>query len=404
MQLVAAYRWAAMWPELTATVQQAVDVADRMGDPVRAAQAAISTTQGALWQSAPHGAVHEGIVSALRRSLEALPAEDSRLRCRCMLSLANELYYAVSFAERRALVAEALAMAERIGDPALLVDANQIAFVSLWSAVTAEERLGYAERALALCRETGAQQPAGVSATLRAVALSELGRPREMWAAYAEARAECERLRLPYGLLVLDTLVIAWEAMAGRFDRCEELMASVVELSRQVSLKHSEDAVAGAAITVGRWRGRAGDYVPMLQQMEGGTFEITATVISFLWAAGREEEAAAYAAANPVRLEHDDWFSALAWCNAAEAALYLGAPDLAAGAYARLAPLAGHCGSAGSGNACGPVDAYLALAAAAVGETTLATRHADAAERLCAEWDIPLCAQWLRTQRERYRF
>ena len=59
---------------------------------------------------------------------------------------------------------------------------------------------------------------------------------------------------------------------------------------------------------------------------------------------------------------------------------------------------------AGSGNASGPVDAFLAMAAASTGERQVATRHADDAERLCEEWDIPLAARWLRGQRERYGF
>ena len=52
----------------------------------------------------------------------------------------------------------------------------------------------------------------------------------------------------------------------------------------------------------------------------------------------------------------------------------------------------------------GPVDAFLAHAAAAVGERDLAARHADDALRLMEEWQIPLAAQWLRDQRERYGF
>ena len=114
LRLIDAYRWSAMWPELTATVEQAVDVAEEIGDPELVAAAAISTTQGALWQSAPHGEVHEGVVRALRSSLDRLPAEDGALRCRVLLGLANELYYGASFEERRALVDEGLAMARRL--------------------------------------------------------------------------------------------------------------------------------------------------------------------------------------------------------------------------------------------------------------------------------------------------
>jgi hypothetical protein len=59
---------------------------------------------------------------------------------------------------------------------------------------------------------------------------------------------------------------------------------------------------------------------------------------------------------------------------------------------------------AGAAVALGPVDGYLALAAAAAGEPAVAARHARDAEVLCARWEIPLVASWLQTQRESYGF
>ena len=94
----------------------------------------------------------------------------------------------------------------------------------------------------------------------------------------------------------------------------------------------------------------------------------------------------------------------LNWGCAAEAALGLGDRAVGAEVYAVLAPYAGRTICAGSGNSMGPVDAALAHAAAAVGDLELATRHADEAQRLMEEWQIPLAAQWLRDQRDRYGF
>ena len=106
-----------------------------------------------------------------------------------------------------------------------------------------------------------------------------------------------------------------------------------------------------------------------------------------------------------VDLSLDDWFSMLNWSCAAEAALGLGDRDLAAAAYRLLAPYAGRCTSAGSGNATGPVDAFLAHAAAAVGDLELAAPARRPGSRADAEeWQIPLVAQWLRDQRDRYGF
>lgn len=405
LHLVDAYRWSAMWPELTATVEQAVAIAESIGDAELVARAAISTTQGALWQSAAHGQVHEAIVAALRRCLDELPTEDGVLRCRSMLSLANELYYGASFEERRALVDEALAMARRIGDEALLLDACQIGYVALWRTSTAPERLRLADEAMELAERTANERAYVVGACLRAVVLGELGRVAEMWDAVDLARRQAERLRIHYGMLVLDSLVLPWAAMAGRWEQCDELMESIRQLAGQVSLEQSEDAVAGAAISLSLWRGGSAESATMLRAMEGGPFPITATVVVFLWRAGRDDDARAYYAAQPrIDLTADDWFSMLAWCNAAEAALYVGDSDLGAAVYERLAPYAGRACSAGSGNASGPVDAFLALAAAATGERGLAARHADAALATCEEWAIPLAASWLRRQRDRFDF
>jgi hypothetical protein len=82
----------------------------------------------------------------------------------------------------------------------------------------------------------------------------------------------------------------------------------------------------------------------------------------------------------------------------------MGDREVAAQTYAKLAPIAGQNCSAGSGNAMGPADAFLALSAAAVGERELAARHADSALELMAAWRIPLAAEWLADQRERYGF
>jgi hypothetical protein len=404
LRLIDAYRWSAMWPELTATVELAVEVAEEIGDPELVATAAISTTQGALWQSAPHGEIHEGVVRALRASLERLPAEDGALRCRVLLGLANELYYGASFEERRALVDEGLAMARRLKDEDLLLDACQIAFVSLWSPGTAAERLDLVEEAVELAARTGNERATVVAGTLRAVAFGELGRPREMWAAVEVARAEAERQRMLYGLMVLDSLVLPWHAMAGRFDECEALIASIQRLDAQISLEQSEDATAGAMISLSIWQGKSAETAELMTALEGGALPISATVVAYLWRGGQEERAREYYATHPFDLDTDDWFSLLAWCNAAESALYMRDADLGARTYARIAPYAGMSCVAGSGNASGPVDAFLAMAAAAAGEATVATRHADDAERLCEEWDVPLAGRWTRDQRERFGF
>jgi hypothetical protein len=404
MHLVDAYRWAALWPELVATVEEAVRVAEEdLEDPELTARAAIATSQGALWQSAPPGEVHEQVVGALRRSLQRLSERDSALRCRVILALANELVHGAPLGERRDLVSEALAMARRLGDDTLMLDACQLAFSSLWWAGTAPERLGLADESLALARRTGQERAAVVSACLRAVVLGELGRPAEMFAAGEIARQEADRLRILYGLLVVDNLILPWLAMAGRFEECEAALERIAAVEAQISLD-SDSAVAGSYVALGMWRPDDGRGAEILRSMEGGPVPVTASVVAALWRNGRTDEARAHRAAHEIRLDGPSIYAPYNWAMAAEAALHLEEPDLGHAVHPLLLPLAGMSCSVGSGLAVGPYDVYLALAAAAAGEKKRATAHADDAERLCEAWAIPLVGQWLRDQREQYGF
>ncbi|MCW2765837.1 MAG: transcriptional activator domain [Nocardioides sp.] len=404
MALIEAYRWAALLPALVAAVEEAIDVGKSLRDPVAVARAAIATTQGVLWRSAPPGSVNEKVVAALRGSLDRLPTEDSELRCHAMLALANELYEAVGYEERRALVEEGLAMARRLGDQALQLDACQMAYVGLWVPATAAERLDHATEAMELARATGNERGFVVSATLRAVALSELGRPHEMKEAAALARGEAARLRIAFGEMVLDGLELPWLAMAGRFDECERLLARIAGVERRIAHSNADETLAGSLLALRLWQGRSLEMVPVLEEFNATPYPFAASVAIFLWRAGQHDRARAYVAEHEVVLEHQIEISLLAWCHSAELSLYLADAELAAGAYARLAPYAGRSCCAGSALAGGPVDAYLAMAAAATGERGLATRHADDALALAGDWDIALFAKWFSDVRADHSF
>ena len=179
-----------------------------------------------------------------------------------------------------------------------------------------------------------------------------------MWQSWAHAMAEAERLHLPYGQLVLESLALPWLAMAGDFDAAEAALVRIIALDNRMSLEHSGDATAGALIGLRMWQGRGDEVTPVLTQMEGGPMPVTAIIIVMLLRSGRAEEAAAHYAAHPINVSADDWFSTLNWGMAAEVALVMDDHPLAADVYARLAPYAGHICAAGSSNAAGPVDAF----------------------------------------------
>jgi DNA-binding SARP family transcriptional activator len=405
MDLADAQRWSGDWEGLVGTAEAAIAVADELADVELLGHAATLTSVGALWQSGPHGTVNETVVEALRRALAGLPPADGGLRCRVMLGLALEIYYGSTFEERMALVEGGLAMARRIDDDGLLLDACQLAYVAIWRPSTAGFRRDLVTEGMELAHRLGNERAYVVTTTLRAVVAGELGLVGEMWEHAVVARDWAQRLRLPYGLIVLDSLELPWLAMAGDFDECVRRMDDIVRLDQEMTLSQTEDATAGALLSLRLWQGRSLEVAPVLERFaEHSVLPVTSTMLVFWLRAGEADRARQYAATHTVRVDDDDWFSMLNWCAAAEASLGLDDHAMASAAYDRLAPFSGHSCCAGSGNAMGPVDAFLAHAAAAVGEVELAGRHADRALELCEQWQIPLAAQWLRDQRDRHAF
>ncbi|WP_454778249.1 BTAD domain-containing putative transcriptional regulator [Georgenia muralis] len=404
LDLVDAYRWAGSWEGLVATAERAVAVAEEIGDVELLVRAASAPTVGALWQSAPEGQVHAGMVATLRRALERVGPGDGAVRCRALLSLANELYHGAGVAERRALLEDAIAMARRLGEDVLLLDACEVACATLQAPATVHERLAWSQEAARIAGRIGYERTYLVALCLRAGVEGELGMVGPMRATITEARLLATRLRVPFGLIVLANLEVPWLAMAGRFDEAQEWVAGLEELDRVTGIHQSGEALAGAMAALRLWQGRSAESVPALMAMDSGPQPLATTVAVFLLRAGLVDEARAYLAAHPTGLDDESFVALLGWCMAGEAALGLGDAALAAAAYERAVPYAGLSCSAGSANASGPVDAYLALAAAAAGDLAAAGRHADRAATLCREWEIPLAGRWLAAQRERYGF
>jgi DNA-binding SARP family transcriptional activator len=393
------------WINLRQVVHRGIAVADRLGDPIALARVAVMTSIDALWQSAYHGEVDEVIVDALRRALDGLPATDNELRCRTMMALAGELYYGVSAQERDALAEESVAMARRIGDPALLMSTCQNAFVVTWRPGTVEQRVELAAEALTIAEELRDARMLVYARTLRAVVASETGDVATYTACVTAARETAEEQRNLYALVVLDSLEIPWCAMRGQFERAGDLLEHMQALGERMGLSQQTDAVRGALLSIMVWQEQ---YEPVLEVLqEAGADEalpLDTSVLSMLTRLGRLEEARAIRAEEEIDLGGETWFSLLPWAMAADAALPLDDAELGATAYRLLAPHAGRMACAGSGVTLGPVDMYLAMAAAATGEHELAARHADAALKLCDAWQVPLVSDWFTRQRDRYAF
>ncbi|WP_370619682.1 BTAD domain-containing putative transcriptional regulator [Mumia qirimensis] len=410
LALADAARWAARWDELTDAVEEAIGVADALGDTALLARAAVATTRGALWQTRSFGETSDTIVGAQRRALEALPVEDSPVRCTLLISLANELYYTASEEECQQLVTDGLDMARRLGDDALLMDMCTAAFIAIWHPWTARQRLTLADEALSLAGRVGDRRVEAIALAQRATARSDLGLVAEMEQDLERGRRIARELQLPYTLWFLDCMRIPWLAMRGDLDAARDSLDELLRVVDTIAVPHKYDALSGLMLVLAIWRGadqdddgdRADSALDALVRTAVVPIHMAAT--GFLVRRGRIDEARALYQRTSPTIDDDSWIAPMIWGFGAEVALALDLPDVAATSYTRLAPLAGGVLSAGSTMALGPVDAYLALASAATGDLERAAHHADDALALIEAWNIPLVEGWFLHQRDAYGF
>ncbi len=250
-------RRAGRWIELTDVSHEAIEVADEVGDLELLIRAGEMTSTGSLWTPAG-GVVDEEIVGALRRALDLLPPGDDPRRCRVMLALAGEIYYGAGAEEREALAQEAVAMARRLGDPALVVDASQRAAIAIWHPRTVELRLELSREAATLAREIGDHTALATALTLAAVAAGELGNIAVLDECLVAGREEADRVRHVYAHILLDSIETGWAAMRGQFDEAAKHADHLAEIGKVVSIVGYDESIAGAMMMLALWSGQEG--------------------------------------------------------------------------------------------------------------------------------------------------
>jgi DNA-binding SARP family transcriptional activator len=405
LELAHALQRTGNWLDLRPMVHRALTLAGELEDLDLLVAAATMSLGNALWQTAQHGEVDPVVVDALRSALDRLPSGDSEQRCRVMLSLAGELYYASTPSEREALADESVAMARRLAEPRLLLWALMGYPTCIWRSGNAQQRYDLTAEAAALAEELGAGVTLSSALTLHVAAAGELGRVEEIDDGVRRAREQADREHHHYAHLVLDSFEVPWAAMRGEFDRADALIADLEGRRQQTSIGQTEDAIAGALAMRMLWAGQVAELVELMGRLrEVSVLPVESTITALLCRVGREAEARQFLEEHDLDISGDWWFSPMIWAMAAETSMYLRLPDLAATTYGLLLDLKGRPASAGSGTALGPVDAFLAMAAEATGERDLATRHAQDASRLCEEWRIPLAGEWFARIRSKHGF
>ena len=187
--------WAADRAAVKAAVGRATALADRLGDVRLLARAAVVPMEGGgLAPAAGRARSTTRRIATLRRALRELPPDEDALRCRVLLGLAVELFYARdATAERRALVEEGLAVARRLGDRRLLgLGVHRGIPRDLLARLRPSGGSGLASEALdGGARPSATSRGTAIALTLRAIAEQEIGRIDAMRERHRGARGSC---------------------------------------------------------------------------------------------------------------------------------------------------------------------------------------------------------------------
>ncbi|WP_161632115.1 BTAD domain-containing putative transcriptional regulator [Nakamurella lactea] len=168
-------------------VRSAAELALAAGEPVAAAEALVVMTLETIWIWRDYGTYLPTAVELFTRVLQALPADRDMLRARLSGALAVETYYLPDDPGRSvALATDAIRIARRVGTPEELLDALLLAHAALERPELAELRLAVVTEAVALAERLGDR-------TRSARALCSRGCDRVGLGRIAEGRADLGR-------------------------------------------------------------------------------------------------------------------------------------------------------------------------------------------------------------------
>jgi DNA-binding SARP family transcriptional activator len=407
-ELLVAYaeacRWSTRRLEMHAAVDEAIVIAGGLGEPELVVRAASTATTDALWPARAYGEANHAVIDVMRSALTVLP-RDSEVRCRLLLALAAEAYYATTPDEIDAFCHEAIDIARASGDERLLMEALMASAVASFRRDSAEKRRLWIEEGLVLAHRAGDLRARTNLRALLAPTRCELGEVEGIEEELDDIVRVAQEEKQYFVAMVSLNLAHCFACMRGDEAAISDYFARLHDAFERVSTAHKVDTVRGAQLYEPLWNPDAA--LPSDEEVAAFVNESSIPIAPAAVLAlrhGQHDVARFVFDTFGLDMETNNWFSPFSWALGAEIGLELGEPEVAASAYTKLAPYRGTCVAAGTSPAHGPVDAYLALAAAATGEMALATEHADHAVELIARWGLPRVEKWFLDLRDRYNF
>jgi tetratricopeptide (TPR) repeat protein len=247
------------------TFEDALAIARRL-DAARGAPLLARAVLGLAGLGAEVGRTDLALVDLLDEALRSLEPGDGALRARLLARLAAELAYAREDTRRHALSEQAVAMAERVGDPATLGYALARRHVVLMEPGNAAERQVLASSIIELGRRTGDRELAAEGRGWRLFARLELSDLAGVEQDLDALGKLAEEARHPHYLWLAAMFRAMRALLAARFEEAEHLAAEALAVGQRHGDPNALVAY-GSQIYALRWgQGRLDEIETLLRE------------------------------------------------------------------------------------------------------------------------------------------
>lgn len=365
-----------------AVLADAATLAETIGDVPAMAAALAHVNADDLWSSLDWSEHDARTLALIERALDAIGPADSPQRAELLAALAAQRYHLDPADRIDALSAEAVAIAERAGEPAVLARVLVQRYWAMWRPSGNRGRADAADALVDLGLRgllTEAMVPLGHLA--RFAAAYERADAEIAERCLREARATADPVRTPSAWSYLLYAELSLLVLRGQFGAAEERNAELYEAFRRSRRFVAATTRGGLQALIRAERGETDDALSELAVLEDSAYAKSLAWLRawFLAEAGRLDEAgdALRSFDGPLA---DDWYRIVILTAAVHAAASVGDTPFLARHVDDLRPLAGYLACAGSGGVViGPVSLALARADALLGDHAAAEAHlADA--------------------------
>lgn len=365
-------------PRAREIFQRAAELAKTLQAPTELARAALGFGGELLIP----GRIDTELVHLLENALAAQPTDESTLRAQLLGRLAMELYHAPEPQQREQLSAQAVALAQRLGDTATLANVLSTRRYAIWAPAHLAERLTVTNDMVRLGRQLGHQGMELLGHHWRVIDRLERGDILGVEADIAEVARLAQELRWPFHLWYCAVFRAMRALLAGQLGEGERLAHQARAIGEHARLPVAMQMFGMQLFLIRREQGRLDELEPAVKHFaaQSSAFPVSRYLLAYCYSElERTEEArqvfAPLAAQHFADLPRDlNWLIGRAY--AAEVSTLLNDTHAATSLYDDLSPYAAHFLVVGRAVICyGSVAHYLGMLATVMARWQEAEQH-----------------------------